>query len=358
MSHANSFRLRAVSLFGAWMLMCGTVATTQEAVSQAPSTADQLPMRLSDTGLYVPGSTQVRPGILAFTPRFPLWSDGASKRRWLYLPPGTAIDGADTDAWDFPRGTRLWKEFSHGRRVETRYVERLADGTWRYATYVWNADGTEALLAPGQGMKALPVDGVAGGIYEIPTRDDCRACHEGAAVPVLGFSALQLAADPEPGVPHAEPRRSDDVDLQALLRGGLLRNMTTDSIVARPALSASSPVARAALGYLHANCGHCHNDRGPLADIGLDLSQGMADTEGEDRVLRTTLDAPADANVLGLDTRIVAGRPAESLLLARMMSRNPYNQMPPLGTRIADSEAAVVIETWIAQLQDREGDAL
>jgi hypothetical protein len=358
MSNVQNVGQRAASLLAAFVLICGGTAPAQEAVLQAPSETDALPMRLSDTGLYEPGTKELRPGILPFTPRFPLWSDGASKRRWLYLPPGASIDASDTDSWAFPRGTRLWKEFSHGRRVETRYIERLADGTWRYATYVWNAEGTEAELAPAAGMKALAVDGVSTGTYEIPSQDDCRACHEGAPVPVLGFSAVQLIADPEPAVPHAEPKRAGDLDLQGLLEKGLLRNLATDTIHTPPELASASPVARAALGYLHANCGHCHNARGPLADIGLDLSQAIADAEAEERVLRTTLDAPADSHVLGLNTRIVAGRPAESQLLARMLSRNPYNQMPPLGTRIADSEAAVVIETWIAQLQEPEGEGL
>ena len=49
------------------------------------------------------------------------------KRRWISLPPGSAIDASDPDAWAFPVGTRLWKEFSFGgQRVETRYMERQA----------------------------------------------------------------------------------------------------------------------------------------------------------------------------------------------------------------------------------------
>src|SRR5262245_16534783 len=52
-----------------------------------------LPPRLSDTGLFVAGSTtRVRSGVLPFAPRHALWSDGADKRRWIALPPGTAID--------------------------------------------------------------------------------------------------------------------------------------------------------------------------------------------------------------------------------------------------------------------------
>ena len=49
---------------------------------------------LSETGLYAAG----RPGLSStrrtapFSPQYPLWSDGAAKARWIYLPPGTAID--------------------------------------------------------------------------------------------------------------------------------------------------------------------------------------------------------------------------------------------------------------------------
>ena len=44
---------------------------------------DALPARLSDTGLYEPGTTRVRADVLAYSPQYPLWSDGATKRRWL-----------------------------------------------------------------------------------------------------------------------------------------------------------------------------------------------------------------------------------------------------------------------------------
>ena len=162
-----------------------------------------------------------------FTPQHPLWSDGADKRRWVYLPRGRSIDKRDPDAWVFPVGTRFWKEFSIGRRIETRYSERLPDGTWRFATYLWNAEGTHARLAP--------EDGVRVGDFTVPSRADCVTCHEGPAVPVLGYSAAQL---------------------QSRLP--------------------------AAAGYLHGNCGHCHNERA-LPGLGFEAahraSQGNASVE-------------------------------------------------------------------------------
>ena len=103
------------------------------------------PQDLRETGLYADAETlQIDPKHLAFSPQYPLWTDGAAKRRWISLPPDSAIDASDPDAWIFPVGTRLWKEFSfNGRRVETRYMERRPDGQWLYAAYAWSADGRE-----------------------------------------------------------------------------------------------------------------------------------------------------------------------------------------------------------------------
>src|SRR5690349_21624340 len=143
--------------------------------------APPLPARLSETGLY-------SQGVRTFSPQYQLWSEGADKRRWILLPAGTAIDATNVDAWEFTRGTKLWKEFGFDRPVETRMIERLPDGSWRFSTYVWNADGTDAELAPEQGVRALAVASAPNGRYAVPSRTDCLACHDGAPVPVLGFS--------------------------------------------------------------------------------------------------------------------------------------------------------------------------
>ena len=51
-----------------------------------------LPASLAETGLYADGQVgRIAPGVRAFSPQYPLWSDGAVKRRWIWLPPGTMI---------------------------------------------------------------------------------------------------------------------------------------------------------------------------------------------------------------------------------------------------------------------------
>jgi hypothetical protein len=303
-------------------------------------------MRLSDTGLFEPGTTVIRDDVLPYSPQYALWSDGASKRRWVSLPPGTSIDAADVDAWDFPVGTRLWKEFSHGVPIETRLLERLDDRSWRYAVYVWEPSGMDALLAPEAGIPALPAATAPGGRYAVPSRADCRACHEGTAVPVLGLGTLQLSPDRDP---RAEPLSDErTVDLDDLIARGLVSGLPPSYALSPPRIRAASARARSALGYLHANCGHCHNDSGALSGPDMILAQSLAgDVDGSDRVLNSMIGRPGDFRVGQTATRLVPGQPSASLLTARMASRNAIIQMPPLGTRIVDREGLALVERWI-----------
>lgn len=328
--------------------LVGWLAALAVALELAPATSlAQPPERLSDTGLFAPGSRSITPGLLAFSPQYPLWSDGAAKRRWLALPPGSTIDAAAPDAWVFPVGTRLWKEFAQdGRPVETRFIERLADGAWRYATYIWQADGQDATLAPAAGA-TLSVAAAPAGRYAVPSRDDCRACHEAGPAPVLGFSALQLSPERDGQAPHAERPAADAVDLHGLLTRGLLRDLPQALIDRPPRIEARSPTERAALGYLHGNCGHCHNATGPLALLELSLTQGTGSAADASHSLRSTVGRLSDARLKNLDTRIVPGDAARSLLLLRMRSRNPVLQMPPLGTARTDTQANALLERWI-----------
>lgn len=340
-----------------WLLRALWLAAT--AALGGPAAAHALPPRLSDTGLFAPGQpAQLRPGVAAFSPQYTLWSDGAEKRRWIALPPGSAIDASKPDAWQFPRGTRLWKEFAvGGRAVETRYIERRADGGWSFASYVWNEAGTEALLAPERGIAALPVQGAPNGRYAVPGRGDCLACHGGAPVPVLGFSALQLSPDRDPLAAHALPAGADDLDLPRLVRRRQLRGLPPALLAQPPGIAAATPTARAALGYLHANCGHCHHRMGGQVPVALTLAQRVsaaADSRAE--VLQSALDAASRFRLPGSPglpagalSVIAPGQPHFSVLVQRMQSRQPLVQMPPLGTQVPDPEGLALIERWITQ---------
>jgi hypothetical protein len=312
----------------------------------------QPPADLRDTGLYASWTEKrIRPDNLAFSPQYPLWTDGATKRRWVHIPRGKWVDASRPDDWVFPPGTRFWKEFGFGRPVETRYIERLRDGTWLYATYVWSEDGSEARLAPQLGV-AVSHEIRPGVHHSIPGAADCRACHEGKTSPVLGFDALQLSPERDPLAPHGAALAADEIDLRALVARGLVRGLPARFLAEPPRIVAPTPAARAAIGYLHANCGGCHNDSGPLGPLGMSLAHALGAGQGEPAI-RTTVGQPTRAPVPGLPAgdrqRIAPGHPEASAVLLRMRSRHPLLQMPPLGTKLVDAEAVALLERWIAE---------
>jgi hypothetical protein len=184
--------------------------------------------------------------------------------------------------------------------------------------------------------------------YGLPSVADCRACHESGASAVLGFSALQLSSDRDPQAPHATPPEPGSLDLDGLLRRGLVVGLPATIAAHAPRVRAATATARAALGYLHGNCAHCHNARSPIANLGLYLDvkvdgtcEALASAVGHESQYRPT--------GTSIKTRIVPGIPEASLLIARTSSRDPARQMPPLSTRLVDEEALALLNRWIAE---------
>ncbi|HEX4823044.1 MAG TPA: hypothetical protein VFV19_01905 [Candidatus Polarisedimenticolaceae bacterium] len=314
------------------------------------------PERLSETGLYLDiASGKIDVWNLPYEPQYPLWTDGAAKARWIRIPDGTTIDVSDPDAWGFPVGTRFWKEFAFaGRKVETRFIWRVTETDWIFASYAWNDEQTEAYLAPAEGLPQHAA--IAPGVrHSIPSRTDCLSCHGSSASPILGFSMLQLSDDRDPLAPHAQALKPGMVTLKTLDTFELVSPRRGDWVDDPPAIKASSPVERAALGYLSANCGHCHNGRGPLAGLGMVLAHESAGS----RALATTMGVPGDFIVPDageLTRRIAPGRPDLSAVIYRMSSRRPSSQMPPLGTAVVDRDAVDLFSRWIVDMKE-EGTA-
>ena len=318
--------------------------------------ASPLPQHLGETGLYADRTlTTPARDVLAYTPQYPLWSDEATKSRWIRLPRGTFIDARDADAWVFPLGTRVWKEFSRGRKRETRLIVRTRSG-WVYGTYRWTDDGTDALLVPAAGA-VDPDPGWPGGPYVLPSEQDCRTCHEGRPTPILGFSALQLSSDRDPEAVHGEQPGPGTVDLGVLVARHLIRGLPASWRTRPPRVDASTEEERAALGYLHGNCGQCHNARGPLASLGLALWIDPARPGNDIRRVVASLLAGSHFHIPGetdpQSRRLTPGAPERSAILVRMRTREPAEQMPPLATRVVDAEAARRIEQWIEELPSR-----
>lgn len=314
------------------------------------------PDSLMHTGLYAAG----RPGEVdarnrAFSPQYPLWTDGAAKRRWIYLPEGTRIDTSDADRWEFPVGTKLWKEFAFaGRPVETRLLWKTGVDAWVFASYVWNVGGTDAVRAPTDGLPGA-AQIAPGRFHHIPSIDQCRACHVTRRTEVLGFGALQLSTDRDPHAINGEPLAGDMVTLATLERDGLVHPSRPEWVAAPPRIPARTPEERTVLGYLAGNCGHCHNADTDLASLNLFWKPGELAARGSAAV-PPMLSHPTKWQVPGVpegeSLLIDLENPEQSALLRRMKSRSPASQMPPHGTVLRDQPAVEAVSRWLAAQRD------
>jgi hypothetical protein len=114
-------------------------------------------------------------------------------------------------------------------------------------------------------------------------------------------------------------------------------------------------VVKDALAYLHANCGHCHNDQaGHLAmqtkmRLRLLVAQQTPEETGAftttlGTVMKHALDGGSVTDV------VVKGAPERSGLWVRMGLRDGY-AMPPTGTQVVDDVGRETIRQWIAGWQ-------
>jgi hypothetical protein len=289
----------------------------------------ELPERLSLTGLYAPKTTEsIAPDVRAFRPRFELWSDGASKRRFVWLPPGARIDTSDMDSWQFPVGTKLWKEFTRdGIRVETRLLQRLPS-RWIGIAYLWQENGDDAIAVPYGAIDAV------GTPHNVPASNECDACHGGRSSYALGFSAVQLA----------QPTEADALNLDELIR----LELVSDVPAAMPRVPGNE-TEQAALGYLHANCSHCHNASRPSQS-----GSRCFDPENDiDFLLRAdegTTAAKTSTYRTATDVCIKPGQPNDSPLIELAEQRGRFRQMPPLATEKVDVAGIALLRRWIEEM--------
>lgn len=307
-------------------------------------------------GLYVDAACTVpAPDLISYRPRFPLWSDGTDKERYLRLPPGTLIDGTDPDDWVFPVGTTFYKTFSiDGVRIETRVLEKVRDGVgpgvWAMRAYAWDAAQRGVREVSGDDAcpdcEALRRDAL-GTDHDIPTRAMCRECHSGSRDVVNGFSAVQLAG-------------AGDLSPRGLAAAGRLRiDETAFSAGGAP----GDAIERDALGYLHGNCGHCHRAaparecsadsccRTPACLTGLRLALRVTDDMPEETdTYATAVGARAIYRGLGWTCRIAPGNPEASVVMARMQERSSPAAMPRIGTEQVDLAGLALVSAWIARL--------
>ena len=310
----------------------------------APPDADPL-ASVQGTGLCTDaGCMTIANDVFEYAPRFELWSDGATKRRWMQLPAGTKIDTSNMDRWVFPVGTKFWKEFTRdGVRVETRYITKLladdeAPQAWFFISYAWNPtqDGTTATF--------MAIENANGTEHDIPNRGQCKDCHDSLKPSrVLGFQAIQLDFN------------STLLDLEDLI--------TTDLLTAPPGGAAGNrfplpgnATDQAALGYMHGNCGHCHNPQAGTHDvtpIELLLETTKLATVQTTPAFVTSVDidasVPFNANGTQYNKIIISNDPDNSGLFVRL-NLTDGKRMPKIASEVTDAAGETALRAWINSL--------
>ena len=304
------------------------------------------PRELRCTGLFEDvAEYRIASGARPFSPGTELWSDGSVKSRWVYLPPGAVIDGSDPDEWDFPVGTRFWKEFVfEGMRIETRYFEKIRSDRWARGVYLWNAEETAAMREDGghEDYRGLG--------YTVPSTKECDECHNGRKDRILGFDLFGIAEQDARGV-----------RLQDLLDEGSIDIDVRPEEVQLP--DELDPVVRDAMSWIHVNCGSaCHNRSSDSEAQGTDLfmrleyeqlRQLRSSNLGDLDTVKNTIGVGATTKEWVNEVRVVPGQPEQSLLF-RLVSSRGDEQMPPLVSNVTSQDGVERIRKWIVGLAGEE----
>ena len=292
------------------------------------------PQRLSATGCVDalhPWETTV--GVMPYDVNMPLWSDGADKRRWLWLPVGGQVHIGSDGHWELPLGSVLIKEFSvAGKRVETRLLVHHDDGDWAGYSYEWLDDQSDALLLPSSKSRDLG----GGKHWYYPSRSDCLQCHTQTAGRTLGLETAQMNRE----APNGGGNQLAALDAVGAFDAPLPATLTAFA----HADDLAAPLGDRARAYLHANCSFCHRMGGPGRvppdwRFALSLAQtGACNVAPQD----------GDLGVAGAKL-IVPGSPATSVTSVRMHALDAH-RMPPLGTHVVDTSGAALVDDWIRSL--------
>jgi uncharacterized repeat protein (TIGR03806 family) len=328
------------------------------------------PKKLSETGLFASVKDHVpAPGVIPYTVNAPLWSDHAVKERFMAIPKGGKIDYNPNDPWRFPEGSVMVKGFgmqmkagdpSSVKWLETRILH-FELGQWRYYTYIWNDEQTDAELLGKEALdRELEISdaNAPGGKrkqkWHFPSRAECTLCHTFIAGYALGTNTAQLNG-------MFKYANAEDNQLRAMDHIGMFKSPLKDYY--KPAKDAQekdplpsavhlahpsdekAPLEDRARAYMQGNCAHCHRMwGGGIASFQLQYTLPLARTQ--------TVNAPPEHGDFGIEgAKILApGAPEKSMLLHRMTLLG-QGRMPHIASSVIDEEGVKLLKEWISKMK-------
>ncbi|ADN74251.1 conserved hypothetical protein [Ferrimonas balearica DSM 9799] len=317
---------------------------------------------LSQYGLFVDPAVPTRdarvPG-LRYQLTTALFSDYASKYRFLFLPPGTQMTYHDSETFGLPVGTVLVKTFAlpadtalsgddNETVIETRLLIHRESG-WVALPYLWQ--GNDAEFTPAGTLVAhqmIHQDETLAFNYEVPSQPQCKMCHQLSDGTTARFSPIGIKARL-----LNRPGDNGSNQLQHWLSQGWLDRVPESIPTAADLYDTTASLTERAKGYLDVNCAHCHRAEGFASISGLRLGYFVDHTTMEYGICKQP--PGYDGGAAGLDYDIVPGNGLASILPYRMAHLEPKDKMPPVGRAVVHDYAVDLIRNWIDTLDPALG---
>lgn len=301
----------------------------------------------------------------------PLFTDYATKYRFIFIPEGETASYDAKEAFDFPVGSVITKTFTMPKNtdnrvfkdellIETRLLIRQQSG-WVARAYIWNESGTEAYRSRNGGAVSitnLTHDGkkIPAFTYNVPTQKECTDCHQ--------FTPNAGSVEFRPIGPKARFLNSDyayqsgtENQLTQWVSSGLLTGLPPDLTTVQKAIPFNdaldlsdygSNLTATAKSWLDINCGHCHRPEGTASntrfhtDFNVDFDSN--------RPYHGVCQVPISGAGSGSTKIIVPGSPETSLLYNRLHTTTPGLVMPPVGRSLIHDEGTALIYAWIKNM--------
>lgn len=340
--------IRACAALLGWVVLASTSASVP--VVTALIMGDTLPRSLSEFHFFTDGIGQTpNTRVVGYDLNTPLFSDHAVKNRFVYVPKGQTATYTADGVFEFPIGSALIKSFGYPADfrdpdsaihwIETRVLLRRESG-WVALPYIWNEDGTDAVLArAGRRLPASWIDAAGERqeiSYRVPNQNQCKTCHaHNGEIALIGPNARNL---------------NDGERLAQWVGWSMLDEAPADAPrIPRWDVESDGTLDERTRAYLDVNCAHCHNAAGSASNSGLFLryKQARPVTRG---IFKRPVAAGRGSG--GFDFDIEPGHPERSILLYRMEASDPGIAMPELGRELLHDEGIALIYRYIATMKD------
>jgi uncharacterized repeat protein (TIGR03806 family) len=354
-----------VSLFLISFMSCSDSDTYEKITPEVSVDLSKVPYpKLSDYHFFKDELKNLSPNnrVLPYQPASELFTDYASKSRFVWMPQGTKANlNHPHQIADLPVGAVLIKNFyyqnlmpnNHRQVIETRLLINTSNG-WQPYTYVWNDAQTDAFL--NEEEQTLPLNWQKSPTetiqinYVIPSQTSCFSCHhtnfvDSDEIAPIGIKPHHLNHTYN----YADGPKNQWQKWQEV--GYLNPPSITFGESAINYKSTTEDLTKRVRSYLDINCAHCHRVGAEAELLPIKFSFHLtANNDGlgicDDRIL------PPTNSVFFGQHYILPNQPELSLIYHKMTINTAGLLMPPIGRSINDQEAVNLMQQWILSLPD------